>query len=90
MKQHYNITSVGQALAEMHDVLLFVNPAAYQRITEYLGSHYKTNLRIVNLKNYNRSSLGMIEPDVSTVDSDHSDSAILLANPHLKLKGLRR
>jgi len=87
MKQHYNIKSVGQALAEKHDMLVIVNSGAYGRILQYLADHFNSALRIVNLKVYRRSNLSIIEPSVSTVDFDLWDSPILLANPHLEPKG---
>jgi hypothetical protein len=90
MKQHYNIKSVGQALAEKHDMLVIVNSGAYGRIMQYLADHFSSALRIVNLKTYLRSNLSMIEPNISTAEFDFWDSPILIANPHLEPKGLRR
>lgn len=90
MKQHYNIKSVGQALAEKHDLLVFVNSGAYDRIMQYLVDHYNSALRIVNLKSYLRSNLSMIQPNVRTSELEFWDTPILLANPHLEPKGSRK
>lgn len=90
MKQHYNIKSIGQALAEKHDMLVIVNTGAYGRIMEYLAEHYNSALRIVNLKQYRRSNLSMVEPSLNTVEFEMWDTPILLANPHLEIKGTRR
>lgn len=90
MKQHYNIETVGQALAEKHDMLVIVNSSAYGRIMEYLAEHYNSSLRIVNQKSYRRYDLSKIEPREISVELKSSENPELLAVPNLEFKGTRR
>ena len=84
MKQHFQIESLGNALAEKHEIILLLHPSSYGRVLEYLEEHYSSALRIVNLKSYSRFSLSKIEPDANTAESDSTESPMLLAKPKLE------
>jgi len=90
MKQHFKIQSLGQALADKHDMLLIMNSSSYCVLMQYLADHYSDDLRMVNLKNYPRSSLSKIESLQSFGDDHGSESAALNTKLNLDSQNSRK
>lgn len=91
MKAHFQIETMGRAIATNPRLKLVIHPNAYIRIIDYLAEHYSSALRIVNEKENKRYALTRVEPrELQEVSESSPESTIWLAIPTLKRLGLLR
>lgn len=91
MKKHFQIETLGQALATRPEFLYAINPNYFLRVIDYLGEHYTTDLRFVNLKNNTQYALSRIEPKAKAAEVEPlSAGSAVSAFPVLERLGIQR